>query len=187
MSDAKNQDEAIEDSGEEQELGQSKKKGGIAALLPKILKWGAIVIIIAILMVTTVILSVHFASRQGQSQTVTTDTASPYVGRRPTYVFFTAIGQVRTRTADPVAYSVSVTMNLGYTENDNATSSELNARLYELRDFVRTFFAMKTAAELAPENQERLKQEIMEYINTRLLTTGKVRIITFDSLDVSEM
>ncbi|MDR0909483.1 MAG: flagellar basal body protein FliL [Spirochaetaceae bacterium] len=186
MADAKEPDVPEEDAGED--TGQQKKKGGgLAALLPKLLKIVAFILIGLIAVVGISLVTVNIAMSRGQAQTAAADPSSPYLGKRPIYVFFTTIGAVRTRTADPVPYSVNVQMNVGYDEGDNATSTELNGRIYELRDFVRTFFAEKTAAELAPANQARLKQEIIEYLNTRLLSNSKVRIITFDTLDVTEM
>ena len=78
-------------------------------------------------------------------------------------------------------------MVIGYDENDNTTATELTARLYELRDFVHQFFKSKTAIELAPENEARLKQEILEQLNTKILISGRTRFILFNQLDVIEM
>jgi flagellar FliL protein len=78
-------------------------------------------------------------------------------------------------------------MQVGYDENDNATATELTARLYELQDFVRVFFKSKKAEELRPENEPRLKQEILEQINTKVLSSARARIILFKQLDVMSM
>ncbi|MDR3276793.1 MAG: flagellar basal body-associated FliL family protein [Treponema sp.] len=186
MSDAK--DDIIEgDEGGEGEDQKKKKGAGLAALLPNLLKWGAIGLVVIILMVTTVIVAVNLSSRGGQNQTAAADPSSPYLGKRPTYTYFTSIGTVRTRTRDAVSHSVSVDMVLGYDEGDKNTPAELTSRLYELRDFVRTFFSGKSAEELAPENEALLKQEILEYLNTRILANSKVRIITFNQLDIMEL
>ena len=76
---------------------------------------------------------------------------------------------------------------LGYDLNDRNAQNELNSRLYELRDFVRHFFSNKYANDLSPANETRLKHEIIEEINTRLLDKAKVRIILFNQLQVMEM
>jgi len=75
-------------------------------------------------------------------------------------------------------------MVIGYDLNDNAAATELTGRITELQDFERRFFRGKTAAELAPENEERLKQEIIELLNTRWLNVAKARAIYFKQLDV---
>jgi flagellar FliL protein len=82
---------------------------------------------------------------------------------------------------------ISVHMELGYDSGDRTTPAELALRIPELKDFARTFFSSKTHEDLAPENETKLKQEILEYLNTRLLSNSKVRIVTFDSLSVSQM
>jgi flagellar FliL protein len=70
---------------------------------------------------------------------------------------------------------------------DNAASSELTSRLPELRDEVRRFFRSRTAEELRPGNEEKLKQDILELLNTKILSRTRARIITFNQLDVMQM
>jgi flagellar FliL protein len=100
---------------------------------------------------------------------------------------FTSIGVIRTSTRDPLPYSVVVDMVIGYELNDNAAQAELTGRLYELRDFVRVYFKGKTSDDLRPENEPRLKQEILEQLNTRILNSARARIILFNQLDVMAM
>jgi flagellar FliL protein len=63
----------------------------------------------------------------------------------------------------------------------------LISRQYQLRDFTRTYFSGKNAAELRPENEARIKNEIRELINTTILDRARVRQILFDKLDLFEM
>ena len=175
------------DGGDSQEEGSGKKRSNLAALLPKLLKFVAIGLGALIFIVTVAIITFSIMSRGGRNQSVAADPANPYTSKRPEYSMFTSISQVRTRTKDPNPYSVVVDMVLGYDTNDKNAQTELTSRLYELRDFVRSFFSNKYRAELLPENEERLKKEIMEYLNTRVLNTSRVRIILFNQLDVQEM
>jgi flagellar FliL protein len=160
-----------------------KKAGGLGALLPNLLKFVAIGLGALIFIVTVSVITYNILNQGGRSQTVIPEN-SPYVGSRPQYAMFTAIGMIRTGTKDPVPYSVVVDMVIGYDLNDNAASTELTSRIYELRDFVRSYFRTKLAADLQPENEARLKQEIVEMLNTRVLNTAKARIILFNQLDV---
>jgi flagellar FliL protein len=178
------------DLGEEESPGGDsapKKTSGIAALLPNLLKFVAIGLGALIFIVTVVVITVNIIGGGGRNQTAVAEPASPYVGKRPEYQMFTQIGLIRTRTRDTSPYSVVVDMVIGYDMNDKTAQNELTTRLYELRDFVRSFFSGKSAAELQPSNEARLKQEIMEALNTRVLDSSKARIVLFNQLDLMEM
>ena len=184
MSDA---DELDIDGGEPSELeGAAKKPSGLTALLPNLLKFVAIGLGALIFIVTISVITFNILNGRGVSQTIIPE-SSPYVGIRPQYSMFTVIGVVRTSTRDPIPHAVAVDMVLGYDLNDNAAATELTSRLYELRDFIRSYFRSKTAAELQPENEARVKQEILELLNTRVLSTTKVRMILFNQLDIMSL
>ena len=180
-------DELDLDGGDASEIeGGGKKASGLAALLPNLLKFVAIGLGALIFIVTISAITYNILNKRGASQTVIPEN-TPYIGAKPQYSMYTAIGVIRTSTRDIVPYAVVVEMIIGYDLNDNSASTELTSRLYELRDFVRSYFRSKTAAELQPENEARLKQEIVEILNTRVLNTAKARIILFNQLDVMEM
>jgi len=176
-------DELDLEGGEGSSIDTPKKTSGLAALLPNLLKFVAIGIGAIIFIATVSVITYQILNKGGQSQTVIPSN-SPFVGARPQYQMFSSIGVVRTTTRDAVPYSVVVDMIIGYDLNDNAAASELTGRLYELQDFVRSFFKSKLADELKPENEPRLKQEILERLNTRLLNQSRARIILFRQLDV---
>ena len=174
------------DEAPEASTSTKKKKGGLGGLLPTILKFAAIGIGALIFIVTVSIITYNIMNTGGRSQTVVADPTSPYIGRRPEYAMFTLIGPVTTRTRDTISTSVTVEMILGYDLDNPAATAELNARQYELRDFVRRFFATKYASDLVPEREEDLKREIREQLNTRFLDTARVRLVLFNRLDVIE-
>jgi flagellar FliL protein len=182
-------DDITLDEGEgEQTEGQQKKKGsGLKALLPKLLKWVAFGLILLILIVTVSFVTYSIMQRGGRSQTgaglAETD---PYSGTKPTYQYFSSIGTVRTRTNDATPYTVSVEMQLGLDENDRTAQTELTTRLPELKDFIRSYFTEKSAADLQPQNEMKLKQEIVERLNTRILNSARVRSVIFITLDIME-
>jgi flagellar FliL protein len=163
-----------------------KKPSGLGALLPNLLKFVAIGLGALIFIVTVAVITYNILDKRGKSQTVIPEN-SPYVGARQQYSMFTAIGMIRTSTKDDPPYSVVVDMVIGYDLNDNAAATELTGRLYELRDFVRSFFRSRTVAQLQPENEARLKEDIIELLNTRVLNTARARIILFNQLDVMGM
>jgi flagellar FliL protein len=180
-------DELDLEGGEAPDAGSTPKKAsGLGGLLPAILKFAAIGVGALIFIVTVSVITYNIMNKGGKSQTVISDPTSPYVGKRPEYSMFTNIGSITTKTKDTANYSVTVDMIIGYDLNDQASSSELISRQYELRDFVRRFFTGKYAADLAPEKEEELKKEIREQLNTRFLDTARARIILFNKLDVME-
>jgi flagellar FliL protein len=178
------------DGDDSSDSGSSPKRrggGGLGNLLPTILKFVAIGLGALIFIVTVSVITYNVMNRGGRTQTVISDPMSPYVGRRPEFSYYDMIGSITTRTRDhPVAASVTVHMIIGYDLGDTSASSELTSRRFELRDFVRRYFAGKYAAELTPDREDDLKREIREQLNTRFLDTARARIILFERLDVSD-
>ena len=118
-------------------------------------------------------------------QTTIVDPSSPYLGSRPSYEYFTDIGQITTRSNDTSAnYSVTIEVNIGYDRNDTEIRSELSLRRDEIHDFINYFISTKNVSEL--EDEEMLKREILELLNTQYLENNRIRIILFDRLDITE-
>jgi flagellar FliL protein len=163
----------------------SKKSGGIAGLLPNLLKFVAIGLGALIFIVVVVVITVRIIGGGGESQT-SIDPTQEYIGTKPQYSTFALIGQMSTRTKDS-NHTVVVDMVIGYDLNNNAAQSELTARVVSLRDFTREYFSGKYYTDLSPDNITALKQEIRELLNTRYLDTAKVREIYFMKLDVMEL
>ena len=179
MSDA-NLDDMEE--GEAPEAGPKKKKGGLGALLPNLLKFAAIGIGALLFIVTVSVITYNIMNDGGKTQTNVTDPQSPYIGRKPIFAWYTDIGTITTRAQDNL--SVSVVVNLGYDQADTVAYSELSGRKLELQDFMRQYFSRKSADEL--QNEEKLKTEIKEQLNKRYLENARVRDITFTKFDVME-
>jgi flagellar FliL protein len=186
MSDDQQSAENLEEESSGEDSSKKKKLFNIAALLPNLLKFVAIGLGALIFIVTVAVITYNILNKGGKSQTVIPESPS-YIGTRPQYSMFSAIGTIRTRTKDPSPYAVMVEMIIAYDLNDTVANSELSGRLIELQDFVRHYFSGKYAAELQPENEARLKQDIIEQLNTRLLNTAKVRMILFKQLEAVEM
>ncbi|MDR2343628.1 MAG: flagellar basal body-associated FliL family protein [Spirochaetaceae bacterium] len=175
----------LEEDGKDYDAAGGGKKPG-AGLLPKLLKFIAIGLGALIFIITVTLLTVNIMNKGGKSQTVIPMTDS-YAAVKKQYSMFTLIGNVATRTRDPTPWNVSVDMIIGYDLNDTSTAIELTARLYELRDSVRSYFSSKSVSELQPENEARIKNEIRERLNTTVLDKARVRIVLFDKLDLYEM
>ncbi|MCX7948583.1 MAG: flagellar basal body-associated FliL family protein [Treponemataceae bacterium] len=177
-----NLDEGESQGGE----GAPRKASGLGGLLPTILKFVAIGLGALIFIVTVSVITYRIMSGSGKPQTIV-EPASPYAAKKPEYSWFTTIGQIRTRTKDPTPYSVVVTVVLGYDLNDKNAQTELTNRLYQLKDFIRNYFSSKYAEDLRPENEEKLKIEIRNFINDNILQKSRIREVLFQQLDVMEM
>jgi len=173
------------DGGEAPESSTTfKKKSGLSALLPTILKFAAIAIGAVIFIVTVSAITIRVMRPDGRPLTETAG-PSPFVGTLPILQWFTDIGSVTTQTRDG-RYSIVVVMNLGFDQGDQAASSELFGRQHELRDFTRRYFSNLNREDLIPDNESRLRREIMDQLNTRYLNNARIRNITFPTLNVHE-
>ncbi|MEW6566051.1 MAG: flagellar basal body-associated FliL family protein [Spirochaetota bacterium] len=184
---AEDQDELNIDDSESTVESTPKKGGGLGGILPTILKFVAIGLGALIFIVTVSVITYRVMVGSGKPQTVATSGTDPYLGKKPELSWFTTIGVIRTRTKDQTPYSVVVNVIIGYDLNDKNAQTELTNRLYELKDFVRNFFSNKYAADLRPENERTLKQEIKQELNDTILQKAKAREILFQQLDVVEM
>jgi flagellar FliL protein len=179
-------DQEILEDGEDSggESGKKRKnESGLAKLFPSLLKFVGIGLGAVILIVTVSVITYNLLSKGGKQQTSIPVTES-YLGTKPQYQMFRLIGPITTRLKD--AYTVRVDMIIGYDAEDNAAGAEFTARQDQIRDFLRRYFRAKTAMELSPENEEQVKREIREQINTQLLDKARVRIILFNTFDVME-
>jgi flagellar FliL protein len=180
-------DQELLEEGESGGGEEEKKKGGgrLGNLLPTLLKIVGIGLAAVALIVTVSVITYNLLSKGGKQQTAIPVTES-YLGTKPQYQMYRQLGPVTTKTKDPVPYTVRVDMIIGYDENDNVSGAEFTARQDEIRDFLRRYFLGKTAAQISPENEEQVKREIREQINTQILDKARIRIILFNAFDVME-
>jgi flagellar FliL protein len=165
---------------------KSSKKSGLAAFLPNLLKFIAIGLGALVFIVTVAVFTFNIMSKGGKSQTQIAE-ASSYIGKRPEYAFFSNITTIRTRTRDVAPYSVVVDMVIGYDMNDKNASMEMTSRAPQIQDFMRNFFATKYAADLKPEKEDLLKEEIVDALNTRVLDSTRAKIVLFKTFEVMDM
>lgn len=161
----------------------SKKGGGVASLLPGILKWVAIIIGAIILIVTVVVITMNIMNANAPAKTVIPMTED-FTSKREVLDWYSSLGQIRTKTNDILPTSVIVEVVLGYKSQDKVTSAEITQRQIEIRDFLRRYFRNKESAEL--NNEDALRIEIRNAINDDILSTSKIKDVRFLSLEVIE-
>ncbi|MCR5401779.1 MAG: flagellar basal body-associated FliL family protein [Treponema sp.] len=170
------------DSGE---VSAGAKKGGMGGLITKLLKWiaiglGAVILIVVIVVVTMKIVGGNTSSQVG------IPISDEYAVQREILDWYTSLGAIRTKTSDDNPASVVVDIALGYKKDDKATSTEITQRNIELKDFLRRYFTEKTIQQLKPQNEQKIKIELRNAINDEILSSSKIKDISFLQLDVLE-
>lgn len=164
------------------------KKGGLGNLMTGLLKWIIIAVAAIIVIVVVVFFTVKIVNKNNASTSYNPNlVVEEYQGQRELYDWYKSIGVIQTTTCDDNAATVRVNVFLGYKLEDKATATEITQRSVEIKDFLRRYFRGKTAAELKnSNNEEKLKMEIRNGINDKVLSGSKIRDISFDQLDVIE-
>lgn len=161
-----------------------QKKGGIGGLFPSLLKWIAIGLGFIILIVVIVVITMKIVNKGNSNQQTALPISDEYTVQREILDWYTSLGAIRTKTSDEIPASVVVDVYLGYKKDDKATSTEITQRNVELKDFLRRYFTEKTTAELGPKNEQRLKIELRNAINDEILSSSKIKDVSFIQLDV---
>ena len=172
------------DLGEDSETAAAPaKKGGLVGILPTILKYVALALGAIVLIVTVVIITMNVmgGNKTRQTQVPISEEYKEYAEELDWYQ---SLGEIQTRTSDASHASVLVNIFLGYKKEDKVASAEITAQKIPIRDFLRNYFADKSVEDLSPKNEERLKIEIRNEINDRILNKSKIRKISFDKLQV---
>lgn len=163
--------------------GSSQKKSGGGGFLPSLLKYVALALGAIILIVTVVIITMKVMGGN-KPAAAAIPISEDYKEIAEELDWYQGIGEIQTRSSDPIPASVVVNIFLGYKKEDKITSTEITAQRIPIRDFLRNYFAGKTAEALSPRNEEKLKIEIRNEINDSILSRGKIRKISFDKLNV---
>ncbi len=161
------------------------KKSGFGALLPTLLKWIAIAVGAVIFIVTVVVITFNIMNRNASPQAAM-PVSPEYAGKQEVLSWYTSIGQIKTMTSDQIPASVVVEVVLGYKLDDKTAPAEISEQLYVIKDFLRRYFSSKTAEDLKPQNEERIKLEIRNAINDDILSKSKIRDVRFLTYDVIE-
>ena len=168
-------------SGLDETMG-GKKKNGLKAIIPGLLKWiliglGAVILIVSIVVITVKIMG-------PKSSAPSFPASEQFTEKREYYDWYTSLDQIRTTSSDPIPASVVVQVNLGYKKDDKAASAEITARRIEIISFLRQFFSMQSTADLAPQNETYLAQSIRDRINDDILCDSRIRDVRFTELNV---
>jgi flagellar protein FliL len=181
-----NKDDFLDQDEAAPALDTGAKKGGGNNFLLTILKFVAIGIGAVVFIITVVIITMKIMDRGGKPQSVVMQTED-YQSTLPTYAYYSALGEIRTRTRDKTPYAVVVRINLGYPlGSDKLFLEKLTTSTPRLRDAVRSYFSEKSAEELGPENEQVVKQQILDLANN-IIEGGQIKEVLFERFDVSEM
>jgi len=169
---------AEEDITGGQDLEVGKKRGFIPAFVLKSLKWVALGLAAIIFIVTVVFVTMKILNRGATGQT-TQPVSEAYVDTPPQYSWY-EIEEIRTRTADRNPATVVVLAKLGYEKENKEMQTELIAQRELIYDLMRQHLSTKTSAELTPQNEQQIKEELRRKINGILKNTTVEKIVFYD-------
>lgn len=173
-------DSMVEEDGSE----RSDSFSFLRSILPRILKWVALILVGVIFIVTVVFFSIRIMNR-GDSGITNAVSSEVLVAKTPTYSWF-AIEEIRSRTADSPPATAIVRVKLGYQENDREIQSELVKRQDQIFDLIRSYFSRKNKSELTPQAEGTIKQELRERINRLLTNRNAVKEVIFMEYNLYE-
>lgn len=174
----------MEEGGDEG--APAAKKGGGAGFIVGLLKYIAIGLGAIILIVVISFVVAKLATKNTSSSSAMELISDDYKVKREPLDWYSSIEEVRAKTNDNPAGTVTVKVVLGYKKDDKAVSTEITSRNIELIDFLRRYFTEKTMLELKPRNEDKLKIELRNAINDEILSTSKIKDIAFTKFDVLE-
>lgn len=178
-------DDGLDGLDEGGDSGASLKKGKSGGMIPSLLKWIAIALGAIILIVVIVVVTVKIINKN-TTQAPVLSVSDEYTVQREILDWYTSLGAIRTKSSDDIPASVVVDIALGYKKDDKQCSTEITQRNIELKDYLRRYFTQKTIAELRPQNEQKLKIELRNAINDEILSSSKIKDISFLQLDVLE-
>lgn len=179
------QDMSFAEGGESESSSPAPKAKGAGPGILKILMFvgiglGAIILIMGISFLTLSLIN------KQQKPMAAIPVTEEYQAATPIYYFATNVPEVRTKTRDTEALYVQVKINVGFDEKEKEGQTEFNNRMVQIRDYLRNFFSMKYADELAPEREKELKEELRENLN-RMLSKPFIKEVLFEELNVYSM
>lgn len=166
----------------EAESAPPPKAKGAGPGIARILTFAGIGLGAVIFIVTVVVITVGIVNKGGTPAPAIVK-SEHFQAATPLYQYVGTIGEIRTRTGDAEPASVIVKIELGFDLNDKTSAVDLNARMPQIRDWLRNYFTAKTARELAADRERILKDEIRESLNN-ILTEPTVKEVLFERLDV---
>jgi flagellar FliL protein len=151
--------------------------GRFKALLG-LFKWIGIGLGAVILITVIVVITVSILNKQSKPMTEM-PSSEDYQRATPRWATFTSITQVSTNTIDAEPWAIIVKVNLAYDIEDKEIQTELTDRKYQIQDFLRNFFSSKPIAELLPDRERILKEELRNKLN-EMLSKPAVKDIYFE-------
>ena len=170
----------------EEEIGK-KKIGFLPAIVIKILKWTAIVLIGIIFIVTIVILTLKVMNPVSSAPDFYYDTEELRNTLPNLQWYDIGASEIRGRTADlDRNFTVLVRVAVGFNPRSKALHQELIEKTPKLRDEIRVFLGEKYARDLVPRNEARLKEELKRRLNILLSGNDRIQDLIFPDFNLIE-
>ncbi len=187
MSDDYNLD--LENSGaisEEEEIGK-KKIGFLPAIVIKILKWVAFVLVAVVFIVTVVVLTLKIMNPVASAPDYYYDTEELRNTLPNLQWYNVGDSDIRCRTADvDKKVILIVKVSVGFNAKSKDLHQELIEKTPKLRDEIRVFFGEKMGDDLLPKDEVKVKEELKRRINRMLSGSDRVQDVIFTDFNMVE-
>ena len=158
----------------------------VAGILLQSLKWLLIIFFGVILVVTIVVITVNRLDSRAGLLGERVRLSEQFTAEVPILEWYSGIEEIRGSTADGINRTFIVVPHIGYDQQDRAVQTELGARVIQVREIISFYFSSRTVEELrGVENRQRVKSDLAAQIN-RIMKSGKIRDVAFDTYQLLE-
>ena len=179
----------LENSGaisDEEEIGK-KKIGFLPAIVIKILKWVAIVLVAVVFIVTVVVVTLKIMNPVASTPDYYYDTQELRNTLPNLQWYNVGDSDIRCRTADVEKKVILIVkVSVGFNEKSKDLHQELIDKTPKLRDEIRVFFGEKMADDLLPKDEVKVKEELKRRINRMLSGSDRVQDVIFTDFNMVE-
>ncbi len=179
----------LENSGaisDEEEIGK-KKIGFLPAIVIKILKWVAFVLIAIVFIVTVVVVALKIMNPVSSTPDYYYDTQELRNTLPNLQWYDIGSSDIRCRTADvDKKVILIVKVSVGFNGKSKELHQELIDKTPKLRDEIRIFFGEKYEKELLPKDEVKVKEELKRRMNRMLSGSDRIQDVIFTDFNMVE-
>ena len=173
-------------SSAEEEIGK-KKIGFLPAIIIKILKWTAIILVGILFIVTVVVVTIKIMHPVSSTPDYYYDTEELRNTLPNLQWYDIGSNEIRGRTADvDKRIIVIIKVSVGFNLKSKTLHQELIDKTPKLRDEIRVFLGEKYEKDLTPKNESKVKEELKRRLNIMLSGNDRIQDLIFTDFNLVE-
>ena len=171
----------------EEDLGK-KKIGFLPAIVIKILKWMAIILVGLIFIVTITVVTIKFMNPVSSTPDYYYDTEELRNTLPNLQWYDIGANEIRAQTADlDKRIMIIIKVTVGFNPKSKSLHMELVDKTPKLRDEIRVFFGEKYEKDLTPRNEAKVKEELKRRLNIMLSGNDRIQDLIFTDFNRVEL